>query len=93
MTTVTLKVEIADDQVVAFVNSVQVASISGNDSGTHDLTPYLSSGDNQILIVGVNTEGRGHYKGSLDINGSSQLFDQSTTNGGLTWSQKYVVKN
>lgn len=80
-TTAVLTVNCTDNQLVAYLNGAQVYNRIGGGESINEqvvLTGNLQAGVNQLLLVGVNFNGPGHFQGSVNIDGRTQEFNFDT---------------
>jgi hypothetical protein len=94
---VILNVSRADNELFAFLNGVMVydRKTENNPSldDAVDLVPALKSGDNILVLGGINWGGPATFAGSLSINGFSTPFSVTlpSTEKGLIWHQVFNI--
>lgn len=97
MSVATLNVTHADNEVIAFLNGLQVydRKTEGDPTltDTLDLTPYLAAGINLLVLAGVNWGGPANFSGSVVIGKVTQpfAFTAASTPNGVAWSQTFVI--
>lgn len=97
MTVATLNVTHADNEVIAFLNGLKIYDHKTEKDPTLkdsvDLTPYLTSGVNLLVLAGINWGGGANFSGSVVIGDITQpfTFKADSTENGVVWHQTFII--
>ena len=97
MARVSLRVTNADNEIVVFLNGLVVYAREQEEDVTFDdvtdLDPYLTSGLNILILVGVNWSAAANYRGALTIGDITQPFSYQKDDAqpGVSWIQTFTI--